>query len=143
MRFSTIVLFVATALAVPHKGHHKSHSDDQVQQVEKRLAPIALALLTGAGSAAAGWATKEALTQIKSLTSAASNWKEARETFTKTAVDDMMKKIDTDMSWVGAVCYNMGYDVDASKRSDIATLKLKSGPLNTEYVFPGLRHASE
>ncbi|KAK7697009.1 hypothetical protein SLS64_014000 [Diaporthe eres] len=129
MRFFATATFVLAATAAPLEQVEKQESS----QVQKRLDPITLTILTAAAGAAASWATTEGLNGIKGLIKDTSSWDKVREEFTVDAVNAMMAKIKADPSFKGAVCKNQGYTVNDPKlRSDITSLALKSGALETE-----------
>ena len=62
------------------------------------------------------------------------NWNSARETFTQSTVDAMWARNPDRNRWVAAVCYNMKWDVaNRGGISDVASVKLSMGALNTDY----------
>lgn len=76
MRFFTAATFFLAATAAPVDQSETSESG----QIEKRLDPITLAVITGAASAAAGWATTEGLNTLKGLIKDTSSWDKVRPT---------------------------------------------------------------
>lgn len=70
MRFFTAATFFLAATAAPVDQSETSEPG----QIEKRLDPITLAVVTGAASAAAGWATTEGLEALKGLIKDTSSW---------------------------------------------------------------------
>ncbi|KAH8891755.1 hypothetical protein GQ53DRAFT_823194 [Thozetella sp. PMI_491] len=141
MRFSTIAACVfaasSTTIAAPLEVDASLSTRQAAETSElgaRQLDPVSLAIITAAAGAAGSWATTEALNAIKGLVSAASNWNDAREAFTKATVDKLMANIKVDASFKGAVCYNMGYEInDQSKISAVTKVDFKSGPLKTDY----------
>ncbi|XP_014562316.1 hypothetical protein COCVIDRAFT_84064, partial [Bipolaris victoriae FI3] len=62
------------------------------------------------------------------------NWNSARETFTQATVDAMWARNPDRNRWVAAACYNMKWDVaNRGRISDVASVKLSMGALNTDY----------
>ncbi|KAJ0123072.1 hypothetical protein J7T55_011535 [Diaporthe amygdali] len=130
MRFFAAATFFLAATAAPVDQSETSASG----QVEKRLDPITISIITGVTSAAAGWATTEGLNTLKGLIKDTSSWDKVREQFTQDAVARMAANYKSDPSFKGAVCYNQGYMVnDPAKRSDIVSLEVTSGKLKTDY----------
>ncbi|KAL1851635.1 hypothetical protein Daus18300_012508 [Diaporthe australafricana] len=130
MRFFAASAFILAATAAPLSQSETTASG----QIEKRLDPITISIITGVTSAAAGWATTEGLNTIKGLIQDSSSWDKVREQFTQDAVARMATNYKADASFKGAVCYNQGYMVnDPAKRSDIVSLEVKSGKLKTDY----------
>lgn len=70
MRFFAAATFVLAAAAAPVDQSETSASG----QIEKRLDPITISIITGVTSAAAGWATTEGLNTIKGLIKDTSSW---------------------------------------------------------------------
>lgn len=70
MRFFTAATFVLAAAAAPVDQSETSASG----QIEKRLDPITISIITGVTSAAAGWATTEGLNTLKGLIKDNSSW---------------------------------------------------------------------
>lgn len=130
MRFFTAATFFLAATAAPVDQGESSASG----QIEKRLDPITISIITGVTSAAAGWATTEGLNTLKGLIKDTSSWdkvsflpffskykcrirrtvmsdcrKQVREQFTQDAVARMATNYKADPSFKGAICYNMGY----------------------------------
>lgn len=130
MRFFTAANFFLAATAAPVDQGESSASG----QIEKRLDPITISIITGVTSAAAGWATTEGLNTLKGLIKDTSSWdkvgflpffsgskcrirrgaiadcrKQVREQFTQDAVARMATNYKADPSFKGAICYNMGY----------------------------------
>lgn len=70
MRFFTAATFFLAATAAPVDQSETSASN----QVEKRLDPITISIITGVTSAAAGWATTEGLNTLKGLIKDTSSW---------------------------------------------------------------------
>jgi hypothetical protein len=70
MRFFAAATFVLAATAAPLEQVENQGSG----QVQKRLDPITLTVLTAAAGTAAGWATTEGLNGIKSLIKDTSSW---------------------------------------------------------------------
>lgn len=155
MRFFTAATFILAASAAP-----VDQSETSSGQIEKRLDPITISIISTVASAAAGWATTEGLNTLKGLIKDTSSWDKAsfrpplghtcpklggewssdsrqqvREQFTQDAVARMAANYKADPSFKGAICYNMGYMVnDPAKRSDIVSLEVTSGKLKAELV---------
>lgn len=70
MRFFTAATFALAATAAPVDQSETSASG----QIEKRLDPITISIITGVTSAAAGWATTEGLNTLKGLIKDTSSW---------------------------------------------------------------------
>jgi hypothetical protein len=70
MRFFTAATFFLAATAAPVDQTETSASG----QIEKRLDPITISIITGVTSAAAGWATTEGLNTLKGLIKDTSSW---------------------------------------------------------------------
>ncbi|KAH8882080.1 hypothetical protein GQ53DRAFT_831848 [Thozetella sp. PMI_491] len=147
MRFSAIAACIlattSAVIAAPLEGNTGISTRQTFEssgivtrdgELDRRLDPVTLSILTSAAGAAGAWATTQALDGIKSLVSSAANWNKAREAFTKATMDKMMANIKADASFKGAVCYNMGYDInDKSKISAVTSVNFKSGVLKTDY----------
>lgn len=74
MRFFTVATFALAAVAAPVDQSETSNSG----QIEKRLDPITISIITGVTSAAAGWATTEGLNTLKGLIKDTSSWDKVR-----------------------------------------------------------------
>lgn len=74
MRFFTAATFALAATAAPVDQSETSTSG----QIEKRLDPITISIITGVTSAAAGWATTEGLNTLKGLIKDTSSWDKVR-----------------------------------------------------------------
>lgn len=74
MRFFAAATFVLAAAAAPVDQSETSASG----QIEKRLDPITISIITGVTSAAAGWATTEGLNTLKGLIKDTSSWDKVR-----------------------------------------------------------------
>lgn len=70
MRFFTAATFFLAATAAPVDQSETSASG----QIEKRLDPITISVITGVTSAAAGWATTQGLNTLKGLIKDTSSW---------------------------------------------------------------------
>lgn len=72
MRFFTAATFILAASAAP-----VDQSETSSGQIEKRLDPITISIISTVASAAAGWATTEGLNTLKGLIKDTSSWDKA------------------------------------------------------------------
>ncbi|KAH7555688.1 hypothetical protein J3E72DRAFT_270955 [Bipolaris maydis] len=105
---------------------------DADTHLEKRGAG---ARLNGAADGiGAGASIAEAMSGLLQKLFPINNWTSARETFTKATVDAMWARNPDRRRWVAAACYNMNWDVaNRGGISDVASVKLSMGALNTDY----------
>lgn len=105
----------------------------QAREIEPRQGAIAGAVvqvLTPIASDLAQKAVSAAITASGNLINAIKDWTNARETFTKTTVTNMMKSKPA--GYVGAVCCNVGY-TNTLATSSVVSAKLTASALHVDY----------
>ncbi|GME39154.1 uncharacterized protein LTHEOB_8999 [Neofusicoccum parvum] len=104
------------------------------QHLEKRvLDPVSAGIISGAiVTAVVGTASGVAAGSINNILPNLNTWEQVREEFTKKTVEEMWARRPDDN--VAAICYNMDYTVSKPDQvSELASVKLSSGLLNTDY----------
>jgi len=106
--------------------------------------PSANAQVIGDHSGDAGQAAGRFINALLNKLVSLSDWTPARETFTKQTTSLMWQNNPDPSRWVGAACYNKGWHVkDPSAISDVVSMKLSLGALNTNYDCMYIGHNNQ